>query len=163
MEHLILEFEEFLTVHRRLSSNTLESYRRDLKYFKQYLTDKKIKHFSQVSHVDLLAYTLHMKHQGKANATLSRNVATLRNFYAFLHNKGYIDNNPSLNLESPKNERKLPAFLTLQEVERLLAKPDLRTNIGKRDKAMIELLYATGIRVTELISLNVSDVNTQLG
>ncbi|MBE0449583.1 MAG: site-specific tyrosine recombinase XerD [Clostridia bacterium] len=163
MERCVIEFETFLRDQRKLSLNTLQSYKRDLKYFGIYLRNQNVEHYHDVSNIDLLKYVIHLKKEGKANATLSRNIATIRTFYSFLSNKGYIMHNPSLELESPKAEKKMPAVLTLQEVEHLISKPDTRTSIGKRDKAMIELLYATGIRVTELISLNLSDINTAMG
>lgn len=163
MSGYINEYEVFLKEHKKLSENTLQSYRRDLKYFGLYLDSISQVSFLAVTHVDLLTYVIHLKKDGKANATISRNIASIRTFYSFLHQKGYIVFNPSIELEAPKMDRKLPYVLTLSEVERLLAKPDLRTAIGKRDKAMIELLYATGIRVTEIISLSLSDVNTSMG
>lgn len=159
----INEYEVYLVEHKKLSDNTLQSYRRDIKFFGHYLATQGIECYLGVSHVDLLTYMIHLKKIGKANATISRTVASLRTFYSFLHNKGYLEINPSTELEAPKMDRKLPQVLTLAEVERILAKPDLRTSIGKRDKAMIELLYATGIRVSELISLSLSDVNTAMG
>ncbi|MCA0384366.1 MAG: site-specific tyrosine recombinase XerD [Firmicutes bacterium] len=159
----INEYEVYLVEHKKLSDNTLQSYRRDIKFFGHYLATQGIECYLGVSHVDLLTYMIHLKKIGKANATISRTIASLRTFYSFLHNKGYVEINPSTELEAPKMDRKLPQVLTLDEVERILAKPDLRTSIGKRDKAMIELLYATGIRVSELISLSLSDVNTAMG
>lgn len=159
----INEYEVYLVEHKKLSDNTLQSYRRDIKFFGHYLATQGIECYLGVSHVDLLTYMIHLKKIGKANATISRTIASLRTFYSFLHNKGYVEINPSTELEAPKMDRKLPQVLTLAEVERILAKPDLRTSIGKRDKAMIELLYATGIRVSELISLSLSDVNTAMG
>ena len=144
MSGYINEYEVFLKEHKKLSENTLQSYRRDLKYFGLYLDSISQVSFLAVTHVDLLTYVIHLKKDGKANATISRNIASIRTFYSFLHQKGYIVFNPSIELEAPKMDRKLPYVLTLSEVERLLAKPDLRTAIGKRDKAMIELLYATG-------------------
>ncbi len=163
MSRYINEYEVFLKEHKKLSENTLQSYRRDLKYFGIYLDSLSLDSFLSVTHVDLLTYVIHMKKASKANATISRNIASIRTFYSFLHQKGYVLFNPSIELEAPKTDRKMPLVLTLSEVERLLAKPDLRTSIGKRDKAMIELLYATGIRVTEIISLSLSDVNTSMG
>jgi integrase/recombinase XerD len=163
MEKSIHEFESFLRDQRKLSSNTIVSYKRDLKYFGQYLKNQNIDHYKDAVNVDLLKYVISLKKSGKAAATLSRNIASIRTFYGFLHNKGYIKDNPSLELEAPKAEKKIPAVLTLQEVEKLISKPDTRTSIGKRDKAMIELLYATGIRVSELIAMNLSDVNTTMG
>lgn len=163
MNRYINEYESYLVEHKKLSVNTLQSYRRDLKFFGEYIESIQLDDFLNVTHVDLLTYVIFLKKEGKANATISRNIASIRNFYSFMQQKGYISHNPSVELEAPKTDRKLPQVLTLSEVERLLSKPDLRTAIGKRDKAMIELLYATGIRVTELISLTLADVNTAMG
>ncbi len=159
----INEYETFLMTHKKLSNNTLLSYKRDLKYFSAYLEQNNQEKFLEISSVDLMAYVIHLRKQGKANATLSRSIASLRTFYSFLQQKGYIHANPTLELEAPKMTRQAPNVLTLTEIESLLARPDLRTAIGKRDKAMIELLYATGIRVSELISLSLADVNTAMG
>ena len=159
----ISEYETYLKEHKKLSENTLQSYRRDLKYFGIYLHSIGISSYLKVTHVDLMTYIIYLKKNGKANSSISRSVASIRTYYSFLHHNGLIESNPSIEVEAPKPERKTPQILTLSEVENLLAKPDLRTAIGKRDKAMIELLYATGIRVTELISLSLSDVNTAMG
>lgn len=164
MQSYINEYERYLSEHKKLSENTLLSYKRDLKFFGRYLEEYNVtSSFLTVSQVDLMTYVIYLKKSGKANATISRFVASLRTFYSFLHHRGFIESNPSLELEAPKLDRKMPQVLTLPEVERLLARPDIRTSIGKRDKAMIELLYATGIRVSELISLTLSDVNTTMG
>lgn len=164
MQSYINEYEKFLSDHKKLSENTLLSYRRDLKYFGRYLEESNVaSNYLTVSQVDLMTYVIYLKKSGKANATISRFIASLRTFYSFLHHHGYIESNPSLELEAPKTDRKMPQVLTLPEVERLLSCPDIRTSIGKRDKAMIELLYATGIRVSELTSLSLSDVNTTMG
>ncbi|MDH8677069.1 site-specific tyrosine recombinase XerD [Fusibacter bizertensis] len=164
MKSYINEYERYLSEHKKLSENTLLSYKRDLKFFGRYLEEYNVtSSFLTVSQVDLMTYVIYLKKSGKANATISRFVASLRTFYSFLHHRGFIESNPSLELEAPKLDRKMPQVLTLPEVERLLARPDIRTSIGKRDKAMIELLYATGIRVSELISLTLSDVNTTMG
>ncbi|MDN5352208.1 MAG: integrase/recombinase XerD [Clostridiales bacterium] len=163
MENHLRNFQTFLIEHKKLSDNTVESYERDLKFFKNFLFEKNIQSFENVSYADLLSYINRLKAQGKANATLSRNITSIRNFYGFLHNNGYITHNPALELDAPRSERKMPAVLSLQEVERLISSPDSKTAIGKRDKAMIELLYATGIRVSELVALNLSDINTTMG
>ncbi|GAU76977.1 site-specific tyrosine recombinase XerD [Fusibacter sp. 3D3] len=163
MSGYITEFEVYLTDHKNLSANTLEAYKRDLRYFGIFIEEQQLGDYLQISQVDAIAYVSYLKKQGKANSTIQRNVASLRTFYSYLHNKGYISHNPTLDIEAPKAERKMPNVLTLIEVEKLIAKPDLRTSIGKRDKAMIELLYATGIRVSELVSLNLSDINTNMG
>ncbi len=163
MNNYIYEFELYLKDHKHLSANTLEAYKRDLKYFGIYIDENGLGDYLKISHVDALGYVGYLKKIGKANSTIQRNVASLRTFYSYLHNKGYIENNPTLDVEAPKAERKMPSVMTLSEVEKLIAKPDSRTSIGKRDKAMIELLYATGIRVSELVSLNLSDINTNMG
>ena len=164
MNSYINEYEAFLVDHKKLSTNTLLSYKRDLKFFCEYVSSNlKLDDLTQVSPVDMMTYTIFLKKSGKANATISRTIASLRTFYSFLHHKGYMVSNPTTELEAPKQDRKMPQVLTLAEVERLLSRPDVRTSIGKRDKAMIELLYATGIRVSELISLTLSDINTTMG
>ena len=164
MNSYINEYEAFLVDHKKLSMNTLLSYKRDLKFFCEYVSSNlKLDDLTQVSPVDMMTYTIFLKKSGKANATISRTIASLRTFYSFLHHKGYMVSNPTTELEAPKQDRKMPQVLTLAEVERLLSRPDVRTSIGKRDKAMIELLYATGIRVSELISLTLSDINTTMG
>lgn len=164
MNSYINEYEAFLVDHKKLSTNTLLSYKRDLKFFCEYVrSNLKLDDLTQVSPVDMMTYTIFLKKSGKANATISRTIASLRTFYSFLHHKGYMASNPTTELEAPKQDRKMPQVLTLAEVERLLSRPDVRTSIGKRDKAMIELLYATGIRVSELISLTLSDINTTMG
>jgi integrase/recombinase XerD len=163
MKALQEAFNVYLTEIRKLSKNTVESYRRDLNIFGQYLTANGMNDYKAATHIDLLAYTIALKKEGMANATISRKIASLRTFYGFLHHNGYISSNPALELEAPKAERKLPNVLTLAQVEQLIEMPDNRTAIGKRDKAMIELLYATGIRVTELVSLSLSDVNINMG
>ena len=163
MKELQKAFHKHLTEVRNLSDNTVDSYRRDLNIFGKYLEENEINRFQEVSHIDLMTYTIALKKSGMANATISRKIASLRTFYGFLHNNGYIEKNPTISLEAPKAERKLPNVLTLVQVEQLIEMPDVRTAIGKRDKAMIELLYATGIRVSELVSMSLSDVNINMG
>jgi integrase/recombinase XerD len=163
MKVLIEVFSGYLTQTRKLSKNTVESYLRDLKIFGQYLVENRITTYEEASSIDLLTYTIDLKKKNMANATISRKIASLRTFYGFLHQNGYITHNPSVELEAPKAERKLPNVLTMAEVEKLIEMPDHRTAIGKRDKAMIELLYATGIRVSELVALSLSDVNINMG
>lgn len=158
-----LEFENYLLLHKNVSKNTMDAYKRDIKYFSIYVETQNLGNIISVGNIDMIGYISYLKKQGKANSTIQRNVATLRTFYSFLHNKGYIVCNPTIDLEVPRVERKMPNVLTLSEVESLISKPDSRTAIGKRDKAMIELLYATGIRVSELVSLNIADINTVMG
>jgi integrase/recombinase XerD len=111
----------------------------------------------------VIAYLLQLQKKGRATSTISRNLASIRSFYQYLYKKKVIDIDPTTELESPKVEKKLPQILSTQEVELLLDQPKCLDLKGIRDKAMLELLYATGIRVSELISLNLNDINLDLG
>lgn len=159
----ITSFCDYLNNERKLSKNTLESYSRDLRKFHEYLEDNKIESFSDVSDNTVLTYQLHLQNLGRSAATVSRNLATLRTFFGYLLDEGLITKNPTRKLVSPKAERKMPKILTLEEVDCLLNQPDIESETGKRDRAMLELLYASGIRVTEMVSLDLDDVNIDIG
>ncbi|MCL6548977.1 MAG: site-specific tyrosine recombinase XerD [Alicyclobacillus sp.] len=163
MNGWIAQFVEYLAVERGLSANTLDSYRRDLAAFASFLhrTARTEVHQAQRSHV--LAYLDHLHRLGRANSTISRNLASLRSFYHFLLNVEAIGTDPTANVDTPKIPKRLPKVLSVDEVDRLLGAPDVTVAPGARDKAMLELLYATGIRVSELVSLKVSDVNLAAG
>jgi len=163
MNDVIAEFIDYLSVERGLAANTLESYSRDLKHFTKFLDQAPASSWDSVSRQTITAYLAHLKKEGKAPATIARRLAALKSFYQFLVRERYIQKDPTLNLQSPKMEKKLPQVLTVKEVERLLGQPDARTAAGKRDRAMLELLYATGIRVSELVSLNMRDINVDMG
>lgn len=163
MNELITQFIHYLTVERGLAKNTLESYQRDLHAYCAYLERESFTNLNETNRMQIMGYLLHLQEQGRATATLSRNLASIRAFYQFLLREKFIDKDPSVNLESPKIEKKLPQVLSVAEVETLLNGPDTRLPSGLRDKAMLELLYATGIRVSELVSLNLSDVNLNMG
>lgn len=163
MEELINRFINYLGVERGLALNTLESYGRDLKQYSQYLGNDEAERFDRVSRNSIVAYLRHLQRQGKATATIARRLAALKAFYQFLVRENYLDKDPTANLESPKLEKRLPKVLTIKEVEQLLRQPQPTTPTGMRDKAMLELLYATGIRVSELVCLNLGDVNLELG
>ncbi len=163
MMDLIKRFLKFLKETRKLSDNTVESYGRDLRQYIEYLENKNIFSFNNTNKTTIITYLLFLQKKGRATSTISRNLASLRAFYHYLVSQQIIDKDPTLNLESPKIEKKLPTILTSEEVELLLAQPDCSDVKGIRDKSMLELLYATGIRVSELISLNVTDANIELG
>jgi integrase/recombinase XerD len=163
MESFVNEFITYLSVERGLAKNTLESYGRDLRQYYSYLDIGKIDAVKQVSRATILTYLEQLQSKGRAVSTISRNLAAIKSFYQFLVRERYLDKDPAANLESPKLEKKLPRILTIPEVEELLKQPNSFLPTGMRDKAMLELLYATGIRVSELISLNVSDVNLEMG
>jgi len=162
MNNLIHEFINYLSVERGLASNTLESYGRDLRQYSQYLGEDQVD-LDAVSRSTIINYLVFLQKQGKATATIARRLAALKAFYQFLVREKRIKTDPTANLESPKLEKRLPRVLTVSEVERLLAQPDPSQPAGLRDRGMLELLYATGIRVSELVSLNVEDVNLETG
>ncbi|AEV68116.1 site-specific tyrosine recombinase XerD [Acetivibrio clariflavus] len=163
MEDLVLKFLTFLEKDKRLSLNTLQSYRRDIEQYITYLSEMKIHNITNTNKTTVIAYLLHLQKKGRATSTISRNLASIRSFYQFLTKNGVISSDPTEDLESPKVEKKLPQILSTKEVELLLEQPKCDDLKGYRDKAMLELLYATGIRVSELICLNVSDVNLDMG
>jgi integrase/recombinase XerD len=155
-------FFSYLENEKELSANTLDSYKRDIRQFEAYLQQHKLK-VEEVTKTFIITYLIHMQKEGKATSTISRNLASIRCLYQYLYNSRYIDSDPSSNLESPKVEKKLPAVLTKKEVELLLEQPKPTDAKGARDKAMLELLYATGIRVSELISLDLDDIELKAG
>ncbi|PKM80114.1 MAG: site-specific tyrosine recombinase XerD [Firmicutes bacterium HGW-Firmicutes-14] len=163
MKSLVKEFINYLAVERGLADNTLDSYNRDLKQFLGFLEKEKVEDVQKATRNIIMSYLLFLQKRGRATATVSRHLAALKSFYHFLLRERYIEKDPTLNLESPKLEKKLPRVLTINEVEMLLNQPKGSDPAGLRDKAMLELLYATGIRVSELISLDVSHINLEMG
>ena len=162
MEKQLKQFFKFLEVSKRASNNTLQSYKRDLKQFEQYLVDNDIK-YSKVNEQNMKDYIDYLEEQGKKPSTISRNIASIRAFYQYeVKNKKNIKD-PTENIQSPKIEKRIPSILTSEEVELLLEQPKDIDLKGIRDKAMLEFAYATGMRVTEIISLNIEDVNLQEG
>ncbi|NMB33782.1 MAG: site-specific tyrosine recombinase XerD [Clostridium sp.] len=162
MEELVLSFLEFLEKDKCLSLNTLQSYRRDIEQFITYLGDIKIKNVANTNKATVITYLMHLQKKGRATSTISRNLASIRSFYQYLTRNSIISQDPTEGLESPKVEKKLPQILSTKEVELLLEQPKCDDLKGYRDKAMLELLYATGIRVSELISLDVPDINIEM-
>lgn len=156
-------FIRFLSVERGLSKNTLESYERDLQQFMDYLQQHGVTAWRETSKTHIAGFLAKLKGLGRASATMSRNLVSIRAFYQYMVKERLMDSDPSIYVESPKLEKKLPKVLSVEEVGKLLDAPQAEQVSGVRDKAMLELLYATGIRVSELISLNVADVYLQLG
>ncbi len=163
MNEWITRFIDYLAVERGLSMNTLQSYRRDLCAFAEYLKRTAQQDVIHAKQAQIVGYLGHLKALGRANTTVSRNLASIRSFYHYLLREEALFVDPTVHVETPKVEKRLPKVLTIDEVERLLRAPDASTPAGARDKAMLELLYATGIRVSELVSLQVSDVNLSAG
>lgn len=163
MKSLVEEFINYLAVERGLADNTLDSYNRDLNQFKVFLEKEKVEDMQKATRNVIMSYLLFLQKRGRATATVSRHLAALKSFYHFLLREKYIEKDPTANLESPKLEKKLPHVLSVHEVEMLLNQPKAIEPGGIRDKAMLELLYATGIRVSELISLDIDHINLDMG
>ncbi len=163
MDRELQEFLNHLAVERGLARNTVISYKSDLAFFKHFCALKKISPFGPDGRTAVSAYLIQMKKEGKSPATVSRRLAALKSLYRFLVNEGHLERDPTENLESPKKSQKLPRVLTTGEVDMLLAQPRTATPSGMRDKAMLELLYATGIRVSELTSLDRGSINLAEG
>lgn len=155
-------FEKYLTQEKKASANTLSSYLRDIRQLGSYLDEHDSSIF-EATEEDLGNYISWLRANGKSIATVSRSIASIKNLYSLFCLKQLLENNPSTKLVADKNTQKLPQILTSAEVELLLAQPECVDAKGYRDRAMLELLYATGIRVTELIDLNVNDVNLAAG
>jgi len=162
MEQQIQGFITYLHNVKKKSLNTELSYKRDLTKMAEYLSEHGVEGLAQVDENILEEYVKYLNDNGFAAATVSRSVASMKAFYHFLLNEGEIDKDPSVSLKAPKIEKKLPEILTTDEVVRLLDQPKGDSPKEIRDKAMLELLYATGIRVTELMNLRISDVNMQM-
>lgn len=152
----------FLTAEKGASQNTIEAYSNDVRKFAQYLESEKIERWTQVENATIRGYLAAMQMMELTNTTRARNVAALKSFFRFLYMEHYTKQNFGELLESPHKEKVLPKYLTIEEVERLLDAPDISTPHGCRDKAMLELLYASGLRVTELITLKIADVNFEM-
>ena len=160
--HLDL-FLDYIIVERGLAANTRASYSSDLLKFLSYLQDQGIDDWSQVRFSDVMTFLAHEQDQGLAPRSRARLLATLRGFFRFLVRDRHINESPVANLTSPRLRRHLPAVLSIAEVECLLAQPNLARPLGQRDGAMLELLYATGLRVSELITLTMGRVNLEVG
>ena len=157
MEKQIKLFLEFLKNGKKLSSNTLQSYQRDILQYQEYVKANGI-NYLKVTEDDIKSYLEAMQNEGRKTSTISRNLASTRSFYQFLVRTKKIKNDPTENVQSPKIEKKAPSILSSQEIELLLEQPKNVDLKGTRDKAMLEFAYATGMRVTEIISLNIEDV-----
>ena len=163
VEKTYMNFCNFLMTKKHTSANTLASYQRDLRQFIQYLDAKQVSSWSDVSDELLKNYFSFLKNCNKSDSTISRSMSTMRCFFKYLVSKKIISASPMVGIRGLKSEAKLPEVLSGEEVEQLLWQPDTQTAKGMRDKAMLEVLYASGIRVTELLSLKISDVNLDVG
>jgi integrase/recombinase XerD len=159
MRRFVDEYIGFLKDTKNASANTVASYRRDLVKLCTYLESDGCRSFQEVTSVKLSMYIMELERKGLSSATISRSIASIRSFYMYLLKNGYVRTDPTEQLKAPKIEKKVPETLSIEEVNLLLEQPYKENPKEIRDKAMLELLYATGMRVSELISLELKDVN----
>lgn len=157
------EFIYHLAVERGLAENTLMSYRADLSGFMAFLRKRGLESGEEAGRDVIMSYLLQLQLDGRSPATISRHLAALRTFYRYLVNEGIIIHDPTNDIESPRQTHKLPRILTVEEVDHLLGQPLIGEPSGIRDKAMLELIYATGMRVSELVALDMEHINIESG
>ena len=162
MQKQIKNFLNFIENDKKVSQNTLQSYKRDILQYESYVEENKI-NFLKADEAIIKDYLKHMNEIGKKSSTISRSLASIRSFYQYLLRIKKVKRDPTEGIQSPKIEKRIPSVLTSQEVELLLEQPKNVDLKGIRDKAMLEFAYATGMRVTEIISLNIDDVNLEEG
>ena len=160
METLIQEFSDYLRIEKRNSPNTISAYRSDLIRFSSELSGKPLE---SVTTANIRGFLISLRSQGMSASSIARNLSSIKSFFKYLCQDKQLKNNPAIILESPKNWRKLPDVLTHEDVDKLLKGPDLNSKLGLRDKAMLEILYASGLRVSELVGLKVSQLNLEVG
>lgn len=162
-EGLLNQYKQYLLLERNASQNTISSYLRDLRQLCEYMEKENQTDLQNISTSNLQSYLSQLRNQGKSSSTLARNIASWKNFYQYLVSAQIIAHNPAKDLIAERTVHKLPEILSNREVELLLQQPKPVDGKGIRDKAMLELMYATGIRVSELIALNISDVDLSTG
>jgi integrase/recombinase XerD len=162
LESQIRAFLNYLRVEKGLSQNTIHAYRRDMAKFAQFTAKRGLK-VADISRGDIVDFLGTLYRKGLDSRSVARELVTIRHFFRFSLLEGFVAEDPAANIESPKFRQSLPDFLSLEEVDKLLALPDVSTPVGLRDKAMIELMYSTGLRVSELCGLRVSDLQIEAG
>lgn len=163
MLDLIRAYENYLSKVKQASSNTISSYMRDIRQFSLWLRENEDVDVIDATQLNISSYLSHLESEGRTGATVSRNLASLKNFYSYVVSSGFLEKTPVTDIHVNRGEKKLPQILTGREIELLLSQPVCVDSKGYRDKAMLEVMYATGIRVTELIDLDVDDVNLEQG
>ena len=164
MLDLVSAYENYLTKVKQASANTVFSYLRDIRQFAGWLQETEGTNVVDATQLNISDYLSHLERDGRSGATISRSLASLKNFYSYVVSSGFLEASPvSCDIRVERGEKKLPQILTGKEVELLLSQPVCVDAKGFRDKAMLEVMYATGIRVSELIELDVTDVNLDLG
>ncbi|MDF3002390.1 MAG: tyrosine recombinase XerD [Bacillota bacterium] len=162
MNGFINDFMSYLSAEKKMAQNSLDAYKRDVQEFSDMIRDRQGLSLSDASNTEVVSFLLKLKNEGKSAATVNRKIASLRAFYGFMLLENHVTVNPTANIKSPRIERKSIEYLTIEEVETLLSSPD-KSLKGLRDKAILELLYATGIRVSEIVEMNLDEVNLRMG
>ena len=162
MLNYLKDFQEYLEGQKNMAGNTVAAYGRDISEFARFLSEKTGAELKNASNTDIISYLFKLKSEGKSAATVNRKTASLRAFYTFLQDRSEIGQNPTADIKSPRITRKEPEYLTIEEVDKFLSLPDDSIK-GVRDRAVLELLYATGVRVSEIIEANLEDVNLRMG
>lgn len=160
MDELVAQYIQEVK-NKKLSNNTVDAYMRDINRFLSFLQSRK-ENLQTADTVTIMAYSQYLVKGGRANTSVVRNIVSIRNFYKFLIRRNLVDYDPTINYDIPKVNRNIPKILTIEEVDKFLLQPDIYTDKGLRDKAMLEVMYATGIKVTELLNLTIYDINLKL-
>lgn len=164
MQDAVADYLHFLRVERQLSTNTLTSYERDLKaYIKDVSKVQQLTTLNDIERIHILSHLQSLKVEGKSSRTLARHISSIRSFHQFLLRERVSDSDPTVHLEMPQMDRTLPKILSIEEVDVLLAAPNTLKPQGLRDRALLEILYATGMRISECISLNMEDLHLTMG
>lgn len=163
MLDLVRAYENYLSKVKQASSNTVASYMRDIRQFSDWLDISAELDIASAQQVHISEYMDHLHAEGRSGATLSRNLASLKNFYGYMVSSGFLEQNPVMDVQIDRGEKKIPQILTGREIELLLSQPLVSDPKGCRDKAMLEIMYATGVRVSEMLSLDLADVNMDAG
>lgn len=159
MKDLIVDFKRYLCVEKSSSIYTINNYIRDISVFLDFMKENKIYNIKDVTYDNIRMYLNYLYTKELSKSSLSRNLSALRTFFRWLFKEGKIDNNPMVLITSPKKDRKLPTYINYEDVEKILNIPDTNTPLGIRDSAILEMLYSTGIRVGELVSIRMSDIH----
>ncbi|MBI5975335.1 site-specific tyrosine recombinase XerD [Staphylococcus canis] len=163
MQQILEEYLKFIQLEKGLSQNTIAAYRRDLNHYINFLELKKITHLDFVDRDTIQLWFGVLHDEGRSSKSIARFTSTVRSFHQFALREKYAKHDPTVLIETPKYDRKLPDILTIDEINQLLETPQLERVIGYRDRTMLELLYATGMRVSELINIEVEDINLMMG
>lgn len=162
-DNLIEKYFNYIKNERRFSENTLEAYKQDVIKFNEYIHSRDISSIIDINKTTIITYLLYLENTGMANSTISRNLASLRCLFQYLLNSNIIREDPTFNLKSTKTERKIPNVLSEGEIDLLLAQPNTKNLKGTRDKAMIQLICTTGLRVSQMLNLNIEDIDINSG